>query len=76
MAKKYKHFSNKSRDRFERTGEEIDYKNYQVLQKLCTNQGKIFSRKRSGNSAKHQRAVKVAIKRARFMALLPYVGQS
>jgi small subunit ribosomal protein S18 len=76
MAKKYKQFSNKSRDRFERTGEAIDYKNYTVLQKLCTNQGKIFSRKRSGNSAKHQRAVKLAIKRARYMALLPYVGQS
>ena len=40
-----------------------------------TDQGKIFSRKRSGNTAKHQRQVKLAIKHARFMALLPYVGQ-
>lgn len=75
MAKRYKQFSSKNRDRFTRTGEEIDYKNYTVLQKMCTSQGKIFSRKRSGNTAKHQREVKQAIKRARFMALLPYVGQ-
>jgi len=75
MPKQYKQFSNKSRDRFSRTGEDIDYKNYTVLQKMCTNQGKIFSRKRSGNTAKHQREMKRAIKRARYMALLPYIGQ-
>jgi len=75
MAKRYKQFSSKNRDRFTRTGEDIDYKNYAVLQKMCTSQGKIFSRKRSGNIAKNQRAVKRAIKHARYMALLPYVGQ-
>ena len=53
----------------------IDYKDVHTLQKLMTSQGKIFSRKRSGNCAKHQRAVKRAIKRARFLALLPYLGQ-
>jgi len=50
----------------------IDYKDVPVLQKLLTNRGKIFSRKRSGNCAKCQRMVKRAVKRARFMALLPF----
>ncbi len=50
----------------------VDYKDIGVLQKLLTNRGKIFSRKRSGNCASCQRKVKRAIKRARFMALLPY----
>jgi len=52
----------------------IDYKDVPTLQKLMTGQGKIFSRKRSGNCAKHQRVVQRAIKRARFLALLPYAG--
>lgn len=50
----------------------IDYKDIATLQKLLTNRGKIFSRKRSGNCAKCQRKVQRAIKRARFMALLPF----
>ena len=54
--------------------EQIDYKDTQTLEKLCTVQGKIFSRKRSGNCAKHQRQVKVAIKRARYIALLSHTG--
>ncbi|MBM4048739.1 MAG: 30S ribosomal protein S18 [Planctomycetes bacterium] len=53
---------------------EIDYKDVQGLQKLTTVQGKLFSRKRSGNCARHQRSAKIALKRARFMALLPYVA--
>ena len=53
---------------------EIDYKDIGALQKLTTQQGKMFSRKRSGNCAYHQRAVRNAIKRARVMALLPFVG--
>ncbi len=52
-----------------------DYKDIRTLQKLCTTQGKLFSRKRSGNCAKHQRMFKRAAKRARFLALLPYVGR-
>lgn len=52
----------------------IDYKDIATLQKLATTQGKIFSRKRSGNCAKHQRQVKTAIKRARILSLLPFVG--
>ncbi|MHC4663393.1 MAG: 30S ribosomal protein S18 [Planctomycetota bacterium] len=75
MAKKYAKFSDKGRCRFCRAKvEEIDYKNVDSLKRLCTTQGKLFSRKRSGNCAKHQRQAKVAIKRARYMALLPYIG--
>lgn len=50
----------------------IDYKDVETLRKLLTHRGKIYSRKRSGNCAGCQRKVKKAIKRARFMALLPF----
>ena len=53
---------------------EIDYKDIGALQKLTTQQGKMFSRKRSGNCAKHQRSARRAIKRARALALMPYVA--
>jgi len=53
---------------------EVDYKDVPTLAKLITTQGKLFSRKRSGNCAHHQRSCMRAIKRARFMALMPYVG--
>ncbi|MFW6062524.1 MAG: 30S ribosomal protein S18 [Planctomycetota bacterium] len=53
---------------------EVDYKDLAVLEKLTTQQGKMFSRKRAGNCAKHQRSVKRAIKRARFLGLMPYTG--
>ena len=53
----------------------VDYKDVRTLQKLCTSQGKLFSRKRSGNCAKHQRQFRQAAKRARFLALLPYIGR-
>ena len=59
--------------RFCRRREEyVDYKDIETLQKLLTHRGKIYSRKRSGNCAGCQRKVKNAIKRARFMALLPF----
>ena len=73
--KKYRKFRKDNRCRFCREKvKEIDYKDVVILTKLCTSQGKLFSRKRSGNCAKHQRQVKEAVKRARFMALMPYVG--
>jgi small subunit ribosomal protein S18 len=50
----------------------VDYKDLEVLSKLLTNRGKIFSRKRSGNCASCQRKVSLAIKRARYMGLLPF----
>ncbi len=61
--------------RFCRRGEKyVDYKDIETLEKLLTNRGKIYSRKRSGNCAGCQRKVKRAIKRARYMALLPYTA--
>ena len=51
-----------------------DYKDVQTLSKLTTGQGKLFSRKRSGNCASHQRSARIAVKRARFIGLLPFVG--
>ena len=66
----------KNRCRFCRSGRvKIDYKDVGDLQKLSTSQGKLFSRKRSGNCAKHQRQAKRALKRARFLALLSYTGE-
>jgi small subunit ribosomal protein S18 len=52
----------------------VDYKDIEILSKLLTHRGKIFSRKRSGNCAGCQRKVQLAIKRARFMALLPFTN--
>jgi small subunit ribosomal protein S18 len=61
--------------RFCRSGVKyIDYKDVNTLQKLLTNRGKIYSRKRSGNCAACQRKAKKAIKRARYMALLPFTA--
>ena len=57
-----------------RDGDYIDYKDITTLQKLLTHRGKIYSRKRSGNCAGCQRKVKKAIKRARYMALLPFTA--
>jgi small subunit ribosomal protein S18 len=53
----------------------LDYKDVAGLKKFITNQGKLMSRKRTGLSAAAQRALSVAVKRARFMGLLPYVGE-
>lgn len=53
----------------------VDYKDVPALKKLMTSQGKMFSRKRSGLCATYQRAIATAVKRARFMGLLPYVGE-
>jgi small subunit ribosomal protein S18 len=52
----------------------IDYKNVDLAQRFVTPQGKIFSRKRSGSCGKHQRQLKMAVKYARYLALIPYVG--
>ena len=50
----------------------IDYKDLKRLEKSLTDRGKIFSSRLSGNCARHQRMLAEAIKRARFMSLLPY----
>jgi small subunit ribosomal protein S18 len=52
----------------------IDYKDTAIISKFINPQGRIMSRKKTGVSAKNQRNLAVAIKRARFMALLPYVS--
>ncbi|MCX7831814.1 MAG: 30S ribosomal protein S18 [Actinobacteria bacterium] len=51
----------------------IDYKNYELLSRFMSEKAKIRSRRATGNCAKHQRKLAVAIKRAREMGLLPYV---
>ncbi len=53
----------------------VDYKDVDLLKKLVNRHGRIVSRRKTGCSAASQHAVTVAIKRARFMALLPYVGE-
>lgn len=50
----------------------IDYKDGEMLRKFMSAQGKIYPRRKSGLCASHQRRVALAIKRARFMALVPY----
>ncbi len=52
---------------------EIDYKDVAKLRKYVSERGKILTRRITGNCAKHQRALTVAIKRARHIALMPYV---
>ena len=52
----------------------IDYKDVDLLKKFISPNGKIIPRRVTGTSAKYQRMLDVAIKRARQMALLPYVA--
>jgi small subunit ribosomal protein S18 len=52
----------------------IDYKDVENLKKFTNPNGRIMPRKRTGLTAKNQRSLAEAIKRARFMALLPYVA--
>jgi len=75
VRKKVKKYARENKCRFCRDKVKVvDYKDMGSLQKLTTAQGKVFSRKRSGNCAKHQRQAQLAIKRARMIALLPFVG--
>lgn len=53
----------------------VDYRDLDLLKKLTNRQGKVIGRRKSGCTAVSQHAVTKAIKRARFMALLPYVGE-
>ena len=55
--------------------ENIDYKNPAMLRPYISDRGKIAPRRKSGACAKHQRRLAVAIKRARHLALLPYVAE-
>ena len=53
----------------------IDYKDVELLKRFVSANGKIIPRRVTGTSAKYQRQLAVAIKRARQMGLLPYVGE-
>ena len=53
----------------------IDYKDTAKLKKMITEKGKIIPRRASGTCAAHQRELAVAVKRARIMALLPFVAE-
>ncbi len=73
--KKYTKFRKDNRCRFCRDRiAVVDYKDIMTLFKLCTGQGKLYGRKRSGNCAFHQRSATRALRRARYLALVPYVG--
>lgn len=56
--------------------EHVDYKDLARLRRHVGERGKIEPRRKMGTSAKHQRSLTVAIKRARFMALLPFTGST
>jgi small subunit ribosomal protein S18 len=63
--------------RFKKLGiKYLDYKNLDFLFKFLNEQGKILPRRLSGNSLKYQKKVAQAIKRARHLALLPYVADN
>lgn len=63
-------------DRFDAdTSLQIDYKDAKLLRTFLTERGKIIPRRITGNSAKHQRELTLAIKRARHLALLPFTSQ-
>lgn len=55
--------------------EPIDYKDVDLLRKFITERGKILPRRITGLTAKQQRDLTVAIKRARILALLPFINQ-
>ncbi len=52
--------------------EVINYKDAESLRRFMSSQGKIYPRKKSGLCARHQRAFATAVKRARYLALVPY----
>jgi len=53
--------------------ESLDYKDLRRLERLVSERGKILGRRLTGTCARHQRMVQQSVKRARYMALLPYV---
>ena len=67
--------SQKKYCRFKRSGiKYVDYKDADFLLKFVNEQGKILPRRLTGTSLKYQRKVAVAVKRARHLALMPYVA--
>ncbi len=69
-------FSRKRYCRFTAEGiKEIDYKDLDLLKQYVTETGKIVPSRITGTSAKYQRQLATAVKRARYLALLPYTDQ-
>ena len=54
-------------------GKSVDYKDVMIVSKYINEKGKIMSRRQTGACSKHQRHIAEQIKRARFMALIPFV---
>lgn len=79
MEKNERSFNRKGRKKVcafcvDKAGTDIDYKDIAKLRKFTSERAKILPRRVSGNCALHQRQLSVAIKRARQMALLPYIS--
>ena len=55
--------------------EKVDHKDVGMLRRFVSDQGQIDSRRRTGTCARHQRRLTLAIKRARYLALLPYTAE-
>ncbi len=53
----------------------IDYKDVELLRRFLTPSARMIARRRTGITAKNQRKLAIAIKRARFMGLLPYIAK-
>lgn len=53
----------------------VDYKDVEIIKKFLNPNARMLSRRKSGLTAKNQRLLSMAVKRARFMGLLPYVAQ-
>ena len=53
----------------------VDYKDIEILKKFLNQHGRLLSRKRTNVSAKNQRKLAIAVKRARIMALLPFIDR-
>lgn len=59
------------RTRYIKAGEAVDFRDYELLRKFMTERGKVMPRRFTGASAKQQRQIRQAIRRARVMGLLP-----
>jgi small subunit ribosomal protein S18 len=68
-------FSRKKFNRLGEEGQEIDYKNLDLLRQYVTETGKIVPSRITGASASQQRQLAQEVKRARYLALLPYTDQ-
>ena len=68
-------FGRKKFSRLGGEGQEVDYKNLDLLRQYITETGKIVPSRITGTRSNYQRQLALAVKRARFLALLPYTDQ-